>query len=179
MAERSLNRRLSSKQPTNQLIVLHIFADSCLPINSSKFYGQQGGRSFDDKSSWQCKNITAIRLECSMYYMHSIQIKYGDTWAEKHGSGRQGCGQNCRNYTKTLTTNERITNVKLLSAKSFGLVFIHRAKIYTNHGELISCGGIGFKADRIYYESQGFRLQYISGRSGDFVDGLRFHWSEK
>ena len=156
-----------------------LLADSCLGINASKLYWHPGGGPFDDRSSWKYDDITAVRLECSVYYLHSIQVKYGDTWAKKHGSGLHGCGHNCKNYTKTLATDERITNVKMVIANSYSLEFIHKATFHTNKRELLACGGDGPAAGRRHEESKGYRLQYISGRAGDFVDGLRYHWSEK
>ena len=93
-------------------------ADSCLGIHQSKEYGQ-GGPKFDDKSSWKYDDITAVRLECSNNYMHSIQMKYGDTWAKKHGADAPCSKFQCKTYEKELGNDERITNVKMIIGKTF------------------------------------------------------------
>ena len=146
-------------------------------MHQSKLYGG-GGPLFDDKSSWKYRDITAIRLECSSNWMHSIQMKYGDTWAKKHGTDRTCSQHGCKTYTKTLENDERITNVTMIIGKTFHFVMIHRATFHTNKGALISCGGDNPKSGKTSEESSGYRLQYINGGAGDFVDSLQFHWSE-
>ena len=156
------------------------FTDSCLAISHSKFYGHQHARTFDDELYWQYGNITAIELECSVNYMHSIRMKYGDIWTEKHGTLVTSCSHlNCNTYTKTLGKDERITSVKMKIGKTWDLLFINEATFTTNEREMIKCGDVSSVPDRVSEESRGFRLLYISGSHGDLVDGLQFHWSDK
>ena len=145
-------------------------------MHQSKLYGG-GGPLFDDRSAWKYENVTAIRLVCSIHHVHSIQMKYGDTWAKNHGN--LGCpNYNCKTHTKTLADDERITDVEMIVGKTWGIVSIHKATFHTNTGELISCGGDTPQSGKAAEESSGYRLQYINGGAGDIVDSLQFHWSE-
>ena len=152
-------------------------------MRKSKAYGGPAGGTFDDKSSWKYQKITAIKLECSDKYMSSIQMKYGDTWGPKHGSVPHCSTKwHCKSYMKTLdaANDERIESVEMIHGRSWwNVVLIHKAKFNTNKGELITCGGDTTHSGRKADEWKGYRLQYISGRSGEFVDNLKFHWTEK
>ena len=152
-------------------------------MHHSKIYGGLGGGPYDDKSSWQYNSITAIRLECSNIYIHSIQMKYGDIWALKHG-GVSPCATDfpCKSHTKALNAagDERIESVEMILGKAWwNLGMIYKATFITNKGELIACGGDSPPSGRTSESFKGYRLQYISGRSGQFVDNLKFHWTEK
>ena len=63
--------------------------------------------------------------------------------------------------------------------KTWHFTFIHKATFTTNTGEVITCGGGNPGKMTKTEEARGYRLQYISGRSGEFLDSLRFHWSEQ
>ena len=152
--------------------------DSYLAIRSSKLYGGLNAATFNDKSSWQYEAITAIRLECSGDLMYSIQMKYGDTWATKHGTDRSCAHLSCKSYTKLLAEDERITSVKMVIFNTWNIDFIHATTFNTNKGELITCGDVRPRPGRQIVVSQGHQLQYINGRSGDLVASLQFHWSE-
>ena len=110
-------------------------------------------------------------------------MKYGDKWAEKHG-GIPSCttGYPCKSHTKTLdaAADERIESVKMVLGKTWWKHFIvFKATFITNKGELIACGGEKPASGKKYEVFKGYRLEYISGRSGQFVDNLKFHWTEK
>ena len=116
--------------------------------------------------------------------MHSIQMKYGDRWAEKHGSVT-GCSQYaCKNYTKILEgafSHERIESVEMILGQTkfvSDVFFIHKLTVTTNNGKWIACGGENPHSRKTYEKFDGYRLQYISGRYGSIVDMLQFHWTE-
>ena len=76
-----------------------------------------------------------------------------------------------------LAKGERITSIKMILPTTLNEPFILAATFNTNKGELISCGDISPGTGRRSEVSKGHQLQYISGRAGDVVGSLQFHWS--
>ena len=125
-------------------------------------------RTFDDKSIWQGRNITALRLLCGSYF-ESVQIRYGSQWGPVHG------------YNTSLCPNSGGTTVEYDLAETeyihtigarYG-AWIDSINFTTNTRMLPRCGGdCGSNGKTV----SGSRLMYISRAAECYVGGVQPHW---
>ena len=144
------------------------------PVDTAQRYGGNGGLNFDDASSWENRNITAIRLTCGQYVV-SIQVRYGDEWGIEHGRGIDvngtvygTCPNTGQSILYTLSATEYIHTIVARHDRVLdSITFI------TNDRTLPSCGSNGGSEKTV----TGTRLMYIFGRKGCVVDALQPHWA--
>ena len=104
-------------------------------------------------------------------------MKYGDDWAPMRGiDENKVCGKFGKLLNYTFESDERITSINITYGKSY-LTYVHMLAITTNKRVLDTCGNEEPGKDGKSVVLEGNRLEYISGRIGCVIDGLRFHWS--
>ena len=162
-------------------------------ITHGEYYGDDtGGKPFNDEASWQRRQITGIATECTDKFIIGIQIKYGDNWAPKHG-GITHCKCETRSFWCKPEDNHHVMNIALDSDErvtGFNMTMgtaghtmphiyyvVHFATISTNKRVLSTCGEQSTVGNETSVFLKGNRLEYISGRAGCAIDGLRLHWS--
>ena len=155
-------------------------------IQSSKYFGGNGGSSaFDDKRWWQKTQIKGMRIACSNSKgpntINGIQMKYGNIWAPGRGIVEECPKYDYATWTEyTFDSDERITSVNVTYGVSFSsppVNFVHSLTMTTNKRMLKKCGTKQPTRNAKTIALCGNRLEYISGRQGCLIDGLQFHWS--
>nr|BAG80529.1 jacalin-related lectin [Pteria penguin] len=131
--------------------------------------GGSGGGAFSDADFVSKGLITKVQLECGPFFT-SIKVRYGTTWAPKHGWGQS----NCDNWWKrgsmkeyTLGANEYITGAIVSHGK-----YINSVTLTTNKKSFDKCGSGQGTTDTII---NGRRVMYFKGRSGCIVDAFQLY----
>merc|ERR1740128_233507 len=132
-------------------------------------FGGEGGYSWTDanvflENGWP----TAVDVRHGDY-VDGLSMKYGDTWAEFHG-GEGGSLKSC-----DWGSEDRVMVVQGRAGKGstpliMGLEFI------TTNGQVCGPYGGGVYGETWISAHPGCFLEYLSGNSGDAIDGLSLHW---
>ena len=148
---------------------MFIFFSDVAPVDTSQILGGDGGTPFDDISSSQNRNITAIRLTCGDTVV-TIQVRYGDEWGLEHGVGfaSKYCHWEGQLVEHTLAPTEYVHTIKATYGR-----FLNSITLETNVRTLPSCGNAAGSVKT----ASGTRLMYISGRKGCIIDAIQPHWA--
>ena len=122
-----------------------------------------------------------MRMECNTnsnfgHTIHGIQMRYGQDWAPMRGiDPNEICGKFGKLLNYTFESDERIISINITYGITH-LKYIHSITFTTNKRVLDTCGNDAPDTSGKSVVTEGNGLQYISGRAGCVVDGLRFHW---
>merc|ERR1712215_459997 len=131
--------------------------------------GGNGGESYDDESYTTFGPITGVSLTGDLY-LDNIQMRYGRAWAPYHG----GHGPDTIKYE--LDDDEKIVKVVAkCGAQNWNGSLATKLWMTTNKDTVIESPG-GDDSPVFTYQHEGCYLQWISGRSGAWVDRIVFHW---
>jgi len=135
--------------------------------------GGNGGSPFSDKGH-AGSPIRAIKLWTGKHFTQGqtivvqIQAKYGDKWAEAHGTITGN--PDIREYTFELNEGEHIVDIHGRTGSR-----VDELQFFTNEGrESPKYGGTGGTAFQV--SGDGGRLYYIQGRSAKNVDNIQAVW---
>ncbi|KAL8176632.1 UNVERIFIED_CONTAM: hypothetical protein K2H54_037122 [Gekko kuhli] len=131
-------------------------------------YGGNGGRRFSHSLNQLDGPITAIKIRSNPSVITGLQVRYGKEWSEYVG------GPSGELYLIELRPGETITHVSGRADE-----FIRKLRFLTNFGRRFTFGadiGTSFTGLPLFPRAV---LSYFSGRSGDYIDAISFHWNVK
>ncbi|XP_015275251.1 PREDICTED: zymogen granule membrane protein 16-like [Gekko japonicus] len=131
-------------------------------------YGGNGGKRFSHAANQLDGPITVLKIRTNRLYITGLQVRYGKVWSDYVG------GQSGDLHTIALEPGESIVQVSGRSVK-----YLRKLEFLTNLGRRFSFGadaGTSFTALPVFPRAV---LSYLSGRSGNVIDAISFHWNVK
>merc|ERR1711892_1281551 len=131
-------------------------------------YGGDGGEDWTDAEAFLEHGWpTAINVR-SGDSLDGLTVKYGNIWGEYHG-GKGGDSQSCM-----WDTEDTVIIVRGQIGTKWDNIFELELITATGH----ACGpyGAGGNGEEWISVHPGCNLAYLSGNSGDVIDGLSLHW---
>ncbi|CAF0829061.1 unnamed protein product [Didymodactylos carnosus] len=120
-----------------------------------------------------------IKVQCQEGLLESMRMYYSDPPAET--STHRGTFISLYDTdTFTLNKNEEISIVQVKTGTYHGMKLILGIQFITNSGRMSQqmCG-TNITGTTSTEKFNGYILKYISGRSGDLIDSLQFHWRQE
>lgn len=140
-------------------------------LTVTKFFGGEGGDSFDHRNN---RSITEITVHADSHVVNGIDVKYFGNLNKEEGK------KSGKAHTLTLGKDEYITSVSVRSNK-----LVQSLEFKTNKGNTLGpAGGSGWKLPGKDHAGElvtlpapaGCQLCGLSGRAGACLDAIAFRW---